>query len=220
MNYKIAVSAAALLSAFLSPAAYAGTFQFGLDGSGVTGDITLTYGTATDATYPQAYEVTGISGTFSDSNIGISNATITGPVSLSPAKPESGNTLTPADFSKLAVTGLPAQSNGAISFDNLFYPKGSPQTATDYPFSGGFLDIYGLLFNLGNGDVVNVFSNGIVPPSSSPDYGAVVASPAMALDYVAGGVTAATPEPDTFALLATGLLAAPFWRRLSQLVRP
>ena len=57
--------------------------------------------------------------------------------------------------------GLPAPNNGFLSYDNLFYPGGSPQTASDYPFRGGCLDIYGLMFSIGGGRVVNTFwSNG------------------------------------------------------------
>jgi hypothetical protein len=43
------------------------SFDFG-DGGGVSGHITLTYGTAADATYPQALVVTGISGVVTDTN--------------------------------------------------------------------------------------------------------------------------------------------------------
>ncbi len=54
----------------------------------------------------------------------------------------------------------PAANNGFLTYDNLFWPGGSPPTATDYPIGGGFLDIYGLLFDIGDGRVVNFWNNG------------------------------------------------------------
>jgi hypothetical protein len=56
--------------------AHAGAFDFGFTGPGVSGSIDLTYGAATDSTCSNAFVVTGISGIFSDSNIGILNAPI------------------------------------------------------------------------------------------------------------------------------------------------
>ncbi len=46
----------------------ANTVDLNFTGPGVSGSLVLTYGAATDAKYPNAFEVTGISGTFSDSN--------------------------------------------------------------------------------------------------------------------------------------------------------
>ncbi len=207
MIQKVSLSAVALLSIALSPKAMADSYAFSFAGPGVSGTVTLQYGTATDAKYPgQAYEVTGISGTFSDSNIGISNALITGLVPINYATPEPGNTAAPSDFSKYAVAaGLPAPDT-SITFDNLYWPGGSPVTGSDYPFSGGFLDVYGILFDISGGDVVDLWSNGILPGSSAADYGVAVDDPAASLDYVGNGV-APTPEPGTFALLGTGLAA-------------
>jgi PEP-CTERM motif-containing protein len=214
---KLVVSTTLLLAGALSWPAKASTFDFSFAGGGVSGTVTLTYGAATDATYSQAFEVTGISGTFSDSNNGLNLVNVAiGP--LEPIKqdaPEPTNLLAPKDFSRFAVTtGLPAQSNGFVTYDNLFYPGGSPPTASDYTVHGGYLDIYGLLFDIGGGRVVNVWSNGDFSGTGtgSIDYGASVATSATALDYVGGGVSL-TPEPSALGLLGGGLLGMLVWRR-------
>ena len=62
------------LMAISAGQAQAAIVNVSFSGSGVSGLLVLTYGTATDADYPNAYEVTGISGTFSDSTLGIVNA--------------------------------------------------------------------------------------------------------------------------------------------------
>ncbi len=214
MRHKLLYSAAALLLASLASQANADTFQFTFSGPGVSGNAVLTYGTATDAKYPQAFEVTGITGSFTDSNIKIYNAPILGLVNINHATPDPTNLLAPNDFSRFAVAS--GTEHGSLSFDNLYYPGGSPQTATDYYFSGGFFDIYGLLFDIGDGTVANIWSNGVLPGTAFNDYGVGVATSDKSLDYVFSGVTV-TPEPGTFCLLGTGLAAMFFWGRSSLL---
>lgn len=189
-------------------AARASTYSFTFGGPGVGGSLVLTYGAATDAKYPGAYEVTGIGGTFSDTNNGLNivNASVGSLVPITYATPEPTNLLAPHDFSRFAVaSGLPAQSHGFATYDNLFWPGGSPQTGSDYPPHGGFLDVYGLLFDVGGGRVVNVWSNG-ADANGVVDYGASVVTSSTALDYVGGGVTVAvtTPEPGSVWLLGVG----------------
>jgi hypothetical protein len=182
-------------------------------GGGVSGNLSLTFSGATDQIYSSAYEVTGISGTFTDNNIGIVGATVSGLFPIDNATPESGNLLAPYDFSRFPVaSGLPAASNGNVTYDNLFWPGGSPQTGSDYPFGGGFLDIYGLMFTIGGGEVVNLWSNG-----TGMGYGVGVATSANALDYLGyGNVTAsATPEPAKWAMALIGFASLGFAARLA-----
>jgi hypothetical protein len=215
MRKTLVVSATLLLAGSLPWRASASTFDFTFAGPGVSGTIELTYGAATDAKYPQAFEVTGISGTFSDSNNGLNIVNVPiGPLeAVKHDAPEPTNLLAPHDFSRFAVaSGLSPISNGFLTYDNLFYPGGSPQTASDYPLHGGFLDIYGLLFDIGGGRVVDFWSNGTPSGTGHIDYGVAVATPAIALDYVSGGVSV-TPEPGALGLLGSGLLGMLVWRR-------
>jgi hypothetical protein len=203
------VALAGLMSAMANQAR-ATTVDVNFSGPGVNAALVLTYGAATDAKYPNAYEVTGISGTFSDSNNGLNilNAPVGSLVAITHATPDPTNLLAPNDFSRFAVaSGLPAENNGFLTYDNLFWPGGSPQTASDYPPHGGFLDIYGLMFNIGGGAVIDFWSNGVTGGGAA-DYGVAVATANLLLDRVGGGVSASAsvPEPGSLWLLAGGLL--------------
>lgn len=98
---------------------------------------------------PGFYDITGISGTFTDNSVGISGA-ITGlyqPVSY---------TAPPA--------GTPVFTTSGISYDDTFYPAGnSPHNCADYPFFGGLFDVYGVAFDIAGGFVGALWSDGNIP---------------------------------------------------------
>ncbi len=220
MRQKFVISATLLFAASLPWQAKASTFNFSFAGPGVSGNVQLTYGSATDGKYSQAFEVTGISGTFSDSNNGLNIVNVPlGPLELiRHDAPEPTNLLAPLDFSRFAVTsGLPAEGGGFLTYDNLLYPAGSPPTASDYQVHGGFFDIYGLLFDVGGGRVVDFWSNGDFSGTGAApiSYGVAVATKDVALDYVGSGVSV-SPEPGEIGLLVTGLLGLLVWRRASR----
>ena len=205
MGKELVILATLLVAVSLPWQANASTFNFSFVGPGVSGYVQLTYGTATDARYSNAFEVTGISGTFSDSNNGLNivNAPILSLEPINYATPDPTNLLAPHDFSKfLVATGT---SHGSLSYDNLYWPGGSPQTASSYPPHGGFLDIYGLLFDIGNGRVVDFWSDGTANGVGPYPYGVGVATSATVLDYMHSGVTI-TPEPGTFVMLGSGII--------------
>jgi PEP-CTERM motif len=217
MRKRFVVLATLLFAASFPWQASASTFNFSFYGPGVMGTIELTYGTATDSKYPQAFEITGISGTFTDVNNGLNiiNVPIGLIVPITRDMPEPTNLLAPNDFSRYAVAaGLPPENHGFSTYDNLYYPGGAPPTASDYDGAGGLVDIYGLLFSIGGGRVVNFWSNGDFSGTGpfSADYGVSVVSPTEAFDYVSGDV-AIVPEPGTLGLIGSGLLGVLVWRR-------
>lgn len=204
---KIVLLAATLITT--AHVAHAAVADINFFGPGVSGVLHLTYGPGSDAKYPgQAFEVTGISGVFSDSNNGLNivDARIGALIPVRHDTPEFGNLLAPNDFSRFGpIADLSPENNGFLTYDNLYWPGGSPQTATDYPAAGGVLDIYGLMFDIGGGRVVDFWSNGTFVPGGPVDYGVAVANSDRALDYVGGGIT--LPEPATLSLLGASLLA-------------
>ena len=195
---------------------HAATMPITFNGGGVSGSLTITFGTATDALFSNAFEITGISGSFSDSNIGVANAAVSSLVPITHSTPGDPENLgvAPNDFSQFAVaTGLPPISNGFITYDNLFWPGGASQTAFNYPGAGNFLDIYGLMFSIGGGAVVDLFSNGVGfgnNPGDTNVFGVVVANADTVLDSVPNGVVAGTPEPSTWAMMILGFASLGF----------
>jgi hypothetical protein len=183
------------------------------DGAGVSGSLVITFGPATDAKYPTTgFEITGVSGTFTDTNIGIENAAVTSLVPINHATPLDvpTNELAPDDFSHFAVAnGLPAESRGFITYDNLFWPGGAPPTASAYPGAGSVLDIYGLMFTVGADTAIDLYSSGIGFASPGLEFGAVIANHDTLLDSVSN-IALSTPEPSTWAMMVLGFAGLGF----------
>jgi hypothetical protein len=166
----------------------------GISGSGIW--------TATTTADPTIDDITGITGTFTDSGDGVSGQ-ISGLVSSA--------------YSNVCP-GAANFSAAGFSYDNLYYPSGSPAICVaDYPFSGGVLDIFGVLFNVndaGTTYTVDLWSNGVVP-GAGLNYAISVAEGSTTInDGVGGGgvtlssfTAAATPEPGSLCLLCAGLIA-------------
>ncbi len=206
------LGAIAMLGFGFAGAARAATADFSIIGDGITTQFTITYSGSPDAN--GGYAITGITGTFSDTNnslqgggpLNIINATITGLQAINPISPLPVNVIAP-DFSVFPiVNGVPsppaAVPSPGLSYDNTYYPGGSPIVCLDYPASGGPLDVYGVMFTLSNGDVVDVWSNGVFPgspPGTSFTYGVAVANGTYTYDYVSS-----VPEASTWAMMALG----------------
>lgn len=199
--------------------AYAEDYTFDFRSNSVNGSIRLTYasnpntgvlGTSPNMFDPVgSYIVTGATGNLFNSTLGL-NTTVTGVVPSNPANPHTTNLLAPASFGHfLVAAGVPGPGGVApgFSYDNLFYPGGSPPAATDYPFGGGFLDIYGLVFTTTDDVFINFWSNGDPAGIGRVSYGAGFTDSLTVLDYVNDiDVTSvpAVPEPATWAMLLLG----------------
>ena len=146
-KYSIALLALAAALA-ISPSAKATTYDFSYTGavtSGPAGTVTLDGSFTTGLSYGSdgGYQITGFTGTYSDTGDGVS-----GVVSLYPGV---------ATYEAPATT-----SNGNWNYDNLFYP------AMDAPgTSGGAFDYQGLMLDVtgSNQWEVNFYS----PDSTSYD---------------------------------------------------
>lgn len=199
----------AALSAVLvfAPVALADEFNFSFSGGGISSSGTFTVSTTST---PGVDEITGISGTFTDTNDGISGA-ITGlyqPVSYAAPQPPS------------YTAPPPAHANDGFSYDDTFYPAGnSPHNCADYPFFGGKFDVYGVTFDVAGGYVGDLWSDGNIPGAgliyAAGDGNATTilddpnptgANPALPVGVPVALVTSAIPEPGSVFLFGIGLL--------------
>lgn len=231
MKVKLIALVALVVAAGFASAAMADQFNFSFNGNGVSASGTFIVSPGSSA---GVYDITSITGTFSDTNVGVSG-TITG--LYQPVSYRSNTEVTPG----IALTA------GGLSYDDTFYPAGnSPAICYDldpstgkyvltYPFSGGVFDIFGVAFDISGpgGYVAEIWSNGDVghgpivyaaglasattlvdDPNSVPGpgvpppgrYGALVVTP--------------TPEPGSLVLFGIGLFGvAALWLRKNDPLR-
>ena len=100
-----------------------------------------------------------------------------------------------------------------------FAGANSPADCPGYPFGGGYFDVYGVAFNLSDGDVGEFFSNGVLPGNPGALYAAADTNSTTVLDEpnagsttepngVLGSFTASAPEPNTLLMLLSGAAGA------------
>ncbi len=212
MGYFALLGLAAAVA--VAPCAMADEFNFSFSGNGITASGVLTVGPqTTNSTNPPGYEITGISGMFSDTNVNVSGA-ITG-------------LYTPISYVNDPLSSGFASTAGGLSYDDVFYPAGnSPAvcfTLIDgvptltYPFSGGLFDIYGVAFNIAGpgGYVGELWSNGdvgggpIIYAAGLANATGLVDNPNAGADSGVPpgqyGSLAASPVPEPGSLLMVGM---------------
>ncbi len=231
MSTGVSTAAALLAAMAFSPLAHADQFSFGFNGAGFSGsgvfsavpnisppDPDPNCGTpgnnACRSDPPGALMITAISGTFSNVANGISNAAITGLVPIHPANERDPvfDPLVPTSLSFVDY-GTPP-TGGALTYNNLLFLDGSPIDC-DYPFSGTYLDVFGVAFTVAGGYTADLWGDGDMP-GLGKTYGIRLIDGSRELANAANGLSmsvAPVPEPSTYALFAAGLLGLIAWRK-------
>jgi hypothetical protein len=194
---KLHVALLALaVSAAIQPVAKADSWYFTASGGGVTASGTLT-GTSVGG---GVFDITAITGTYSDTNDGISG-NITGLVA------SAYNAANPSTLN-VGTDPFEAGYHGVWTYDNLLYPAGTAPAEDGEP-AGGLMDTYGLLFDVTGGYIANIYGTGRGNPYWADES---TATSYFLDDYTAGDngspvsfAITATPEPSSLLLLGTGL---------------
>lgn len=214
---KIGYFALLGLAVAIAPAAMADEWSFSFSGNGITATGVLSIGQqTTNSTNPPGYEITGISGTFSDTNANVSGAI--------------NGLYTPVSYVNNPLVSGFASTQGGLSYDDVFYPAGdSPAVCyaliggvptLTYPFSGGVFDIYGVAFNIAGpgGYVGELWSNGdvqggpVIYAAGLADASGLVDNPNSGADSeIPPGeygvfTTSPVPEPASLLMLGIGLV--------------
>lgn len=233
-NQLLAACAALAMLAFGS-SANADAVRITFDSAVGSGHADLTLGPAgaDDVIDPNhvPMAITGATGN-------LNGVKITGVLGINPTVPPEGESLIPKSYTLFGIDGV--GDHDGVSYDNLFYPTGSPAICWivdkehpdghfAFPFYGGMFDLMGVMFTLDDGSLLDLWSFGVVDPDvpgymppfvSGLTYGMKLIQPTegdgwQVLDRPPFGTASVitVPESDAFWLLGAALLGLFVWRR-------